>query len=79
MTIVICDVVKQMGFLTVGHYELTRSSVCMSASFGVCETYVVCTVGKKCVVTALSSRCIATAWPELCENSRNKCIFGCYD
>jgi hypothetical protein len=61
MTIAICDVVKQMGFLTIGHYELTRSSICMSASSGVCERYVVCILGKKCMITAFSSRCIATA------------------
>jgi hypothetical protein len=36
-----------MGFLTVGHYE----------SFGVCETYVVCTLGKKCMITALRIKC----------------------
>jgi hypothetical protein len=61
MTIAICDVVKQMGSLTVDNYELTRSSIGMSASFGVCERYVVCILGKKCMITALSSRCITTA------------------
>ena len=67
--IAICDVVKQMVFLTVGHYE----------SFGVCETYVVCTLSNKCMITAHNSRCRATAWPELCENSHDIGLFGFCD